>query len=385
MLRIIIFCIGLIIAVPAWADPAADCEQDEDQDLKIKGCTEIIVRGHKEAELAIAYLNRGISYQLKGENDRAIADFNKAIELNPGYSDAYIRRAFSYENNGDLDRAIAEYSKAIAVDPNHPGAYYDRGHDYEKKDDKDRAIADFRKALSIDPSDNDTQEALKRLGATPRTDAVASPSADPAADCSQTEDHDLSIKACTEIISKESETKQNLAVAYYNRGASYYAKVENDRAIADYTMAIALDPKYALAYYNRGNIYLHKSDYDRAIADYTKAIEIDPKDAAFYYNRGNMYGDKGDNDRAIADYTKAIEIDPKYENTYNNRGDAYANKGDYDRAIADYTKDLEINPDDFPEVTYCARARAYEKKGDMQHAKADRDASNKLDEGYCKQ
>jgi hypothetical protein len=45
MLRIIVFCIGLMIAVPAWADPAADCNQSEDQDLRIKCCSELISQG----------------------------------------------------------------------------------------------------------------------------------------------------------------------------------------------------------------------------------------------------------------------------------------------------------------------------------------------------
>lgn len=49
-----------------------------------------------------------------------------------------------------------------------------------------------------------------------------------------------------------------------------------DRAIADYTAAIRLDPKYANAYFNRGNGYNSKNDTARAIADYTEVIRLDP-------------------------------------------------------------------------------------------------------------
>ncbi len=65
------------------------------------------------------------------------------------------------------DDAIADYTKAIALDPKLAQAYYNRGYTYEKKGDREQAIADFRKALEIDPSDQYAKESLKRLGVTP--------------------------------------------------------------------------------------------------------------------------------------------------------------------------------------------------------------------------
>jgi tetratricopeptide (TPR) repeat protein len=49
-----------------------------------------------------------------------------------------------------------------------------------------------------------------------------------------------------------------------------------DRAIADYTEALRLDPKYTFAYYNRGDAYRYNGDLDRAIADYTEALRLVP-------------------------------------------------------------------------------------------------------------
>src|SRR5215470_9394771 len=135
-----------------------------------------------------------------------------------------------------------------------------------------------------------------------------------------------------ELNTRDAETKgaYDRAVAdfYIGRGAAYLSKGDNDRAIADLTKAIEIDPKYAAAYNSRGNAYRDRKDYDQAIADHTRAIEIDPKYAAAYNNRGNAYRDKKDYDQAIADYTTAIEIDPKYAAAYNNRGNAYRDKKD---------------------------------------------------------
>ena len=52
----------------------------------------------------------------------------------------------------------------------------------------------------------------------------------------------------------------------------------NDKAIADYTEAICLDPACAKAYRNRTNAYVHRKDYDRAIADFTEALRLDAAD-----------------------------------------------------------------------------------------------------------
>ena len=122
------------------------------------------------------------------------------------------------------------------------------------------------------------------------------------------------------------------------------AKGEYDRAIADYTEAIRLDPKHAAAFNNRGLAWTAKGEHDRAIADYTEAIRLDPKHAAAFYNRGNAWSAKGEYDRAIADYTEAIRLDPNYATAFNNRGNAWAAKGEYDRAIADYTEAIRLDP-----------------------------------------
>ena len=74
------------------------------------------------------------------------------------------------------------------------------------------------------------------------------------------------------------------------------ASPTEDRAIADYTEAIRLDPKYAKAHFKRGNVYAEKAVYDTAIANYTEAIKLDPKYASAYYNRGFVYHDKGSMD-----------------------------------------------------------------------------------------
>jgi len=61
-------------------------------------------------------------------------------------------------------------------------------------------------------------------------------------------------------------------------------------------------------YGRRGSANWFKGNYDRAIADFTKQIEIEPNNPEAYRGRSLAYADKRDNASALADYNKAIEI-----------------------------------------------------------------------------
>ena len=70
---------------------------------------------------------RGLALVQQGELDRAIAEFDKALELNPRLADAWCNRGIAYNSKGDLDHAMADLSQAIALDPRHSIAHYTRG------------------------------------------------------------------------------------------------------------------------------------------------------------------------------------------------------------------------------------------------------------------
>ena len=159
------------------------------------------------------------------------------------------------------------------------------------------------------------------------------------------------------------------AAAYNNRGAANNHLGKYTEAIADCTQAIILDPKYAAAYNNRGYANNHLGKYAEAIADYTQAIALDPKYAVAYNNRGNAYADLGKYAEAIADYTQAIALDPKYAAAYNNRGYVYNDLGKYAEAIADCTQAIALDPKNA--AAYNNRGYAYRNLGKYAEAIAD--------------
>ncbi|MCW6508295.1 tetratricopeptide repeat protein [Lichenifustis flavocetrariae] len=356
-LRASVFTLAIMALLPpAFASDKAlsDCVS-LGVERRISGCTSFIARGKavKPGNLAIAYDNRGSAYYAKGEFDRAIADDNKALELNPTYAIAFGNRGLDYEAKGEHDRAIADFNQAIALNPTFAVAYHNRGIAYEAKGDGDRAIADNTKAIDLNPRFADAYNNRgKAYGAKG--------------------DYDRAIVDFTKAIAVD----PTLALAYGNRGAAYGAKGDHDRAITDESKAIELNPQNAVAYNNRGISYVSRGALDNAIADFTRAIELSPTFAGAYIDRGKAYEGKGELDRAIADDSKAVELNPTYALAFSNRGDVEEAKGDHDRAIADDSKAIELNPA-FADA-FENRGKAYEAKGDLLHAVSDFRKMHKL-------
>lgn len=163
-------------------------------------------------------------------------------------------------------------------------------------------------------------------------------------DCNSSND-EVKILGCSAVIEAGEDSVKDTAKAHYNRGNAYKRKGERALAIADYSKAISLNPKFAEAYHMRGNVYSDRGDYARAIPDYEKTIALRPKKAAAsYYNRGNVYFNQGKYEFAIADYGKAIALMPKDADAYCNRGVAYEELGNNQKAAADYRKALALRP-----------------------------------------
>jgi tetratricopeptide (TPR) repeat protein len=62
-----------------------------------------------------------------------------------------------------------------------------------------------------------------------------------------------------------------------NRGLAHRKRDELNEAVADYSQAIRLDPKYVPAYANRGYVFYMLKDYDSALVDFDKILELDPQ------------------------------------------------------------------------------------------------------------
>lgn len=143
----------VFISAHTLADNGEDCIKASG-DIKLAACTRVIESGNWiGANLSWAYTNRGFVWEGKGDYDKAIADYNEAIKLNPQDAIAFNNRGNAWDKKADYDRAIADYNEAIRLDQKYSIAYINRGGMWRSKGDYDKAIADYGEGIRLNPQD----------------------------------------------------------------------------------------------------------------------------------------------------------------------------------------------------------------------------------------
>lgn len=257
-------------------------------DLRIGACTALIQSGQEpQAAIAVAFTNRGFAYRMKGDNARAVEDFDQALKLVPNYAVALNGRGLARHSLRDYDQAIADFSQAINLNPTFGVAYTNRGNALWDKGDRNGAMADFNQATGLEPMN---------------------------------------------------------AYVFQVRGRAYRVKSEFDRALADFDQVIRLQKNNAMAWNDR--CYTHVlagSAATTALNDCNEALRLDPKLNAALENRGLLMLRSNEVERAIADYDAVLRAAPKNAGALYGRGIAKLRKGDKEGGEADIAAANTLN------------------------------------------
>ncbi len=105
----------------------------------------------------------GVSNLNLNKPEKALGDFNRAIDIDPSRADAYVGRANTLSTLGRYEEALPDYNRAIEIDPEVANAYANRGSAHSQTGQYEKAIADYEKALELDPEIDDAPGFVKRL------------------------------------------------------------------------------------------------------------------------------------------------------------------------------------------------------------------------------
>jgi len=112
---------------------------------------------HARSEEAIKRNNFGADLLKQGRLDEAIAEFQRAVEVDPAYAAAQFNLGYAYQRRDRIDDAIAQYKKALQLEPGNVLGLNNLGVLYDKKGLYDEAIATYEQALRIDPANATVQ------------------------------------------------------------------------------------------------------------------------------------------------------------------------------------------------------------------------------------
>lgn len=122
-----------------------------DWDRSIEACSRIVAAAAaKTNDRAAAYIQRGTIFLRRGDTERAISDFEAALQLKPGDVIALNRRGEARANRAEFERAVADYDQAVRLNPRYPLAFRNRARIHFYRGDFTAAAEDFRTAESID-------------------------------------------------------------------------------------------------------------------------------------------------------------------------------------------------------------------------------------------
>jgi len=105
----------------------------------------------------------GIANLARGKPQPALANFEKAIELDPGEATGYLGRANALNTLGRWEESLHDYNRALEIDPKLANAYVNRGIAYAHLGKPRKTIADYEKALELNPKIDNPPTFIKRL------------------------------------------------------------------------------------------------------------------------------------------------------------------------------------------------------------------------------
>jgi Flp pilus assembly protein TadD len=167
----------------------------------------------------MAHLEAGRAHLQAGDMDKAVAEFEAAIQADPTLTEAHFRLGNAYAEQGQLDKAAEEFKAVVGLDASDADAHSNLGVVYYQKGQLDEAVSEFQAALDINPDD---------------------------------------------------------AEAHYLLGAAYVQMGRMDEAVKEFNTALEYNAELPEAYFGLGTVYKLQGNVEEAIKAFERFLELGP-------------------------------------------------------------------------------------------------------------
>lgn len=264
----------------------------------------------------------GLAHAYEGEHEKAVSEFENALQANPKYGDGLINLGFSLLEMGEVSKAQKSFRRVNLLLPDDLRPPVGLSLAHLRAGNGERALTLLRTKI---------REKMDSV-LLHRTMAYLLASLD-------------------RMEEAEEELKASLKVAPYlkrrlNRFRVFSSKGETkQRAIRTYFEEVELNPDYGSLHRELAKILAHHREFRMARRELERGLHADGSLTEYYNAIGTTYYLRGSYKRAVAFYRKAVEIDPTYGKAHINLAFKYAERGEVEEAVRELRIALRIHPD----------------------------------------
>jgi tetratricopeptide (TPR) repeat protein len=250
---------------------------------------------------AASYRRRGAASAGRHDYTAALADLDRAVELDASDAENFYQRGMARWQGGQARPAVKDFDEALKLQPNHIDAMLSRGTLRLRGNDEIAARADFDQALQLAPSDPAIGFRIAEAYQTTGNFAAAIGRLD----------------TWIAAYPKDGRLPSALNARCWSRAMT---RKDLELARADCDAALKKGPKNSAVFDSRALVWLQLGKYDEAIDDYQAALKLQPKKASSLYGLGLAEIKKGLKDSGNSNIQQAIEINPSIASFYRRAG-----------------------------------------------------------------
>lgn len=289
-------------------------------------------------------------------------------EVQRGEALSYRGQAFGYM--GKKEKANADFDAALAIDPENHETYFSRAS--VSLQDKEYAAAAIDLRNSIDkytPEDEEDElpftQAFLTLASVYEEIGKEAETSEEA-----TASYTKEVAVCNELIDLLEEDNPQLApikaAVYFRLGVGQRLLSQYGQAINSFSIALQNNPVMGEAYFRRGICFFYLGEEKLAIRDFEQSSSISFDSPRANLWKGMAWAKLGDLNEAIRAYGESVAVSDRYIPAFINRGLAHLKQEDYPKAIDDFNEAIRLQPTEASH--YYRRGRAYSLSGNREKA-----------------
>ncbi|MGW7689452.1 tetratricopeptide repeat protein [Streptomyces asiaticus] len=307
-----------------------------------------------DADCVRALAARGSVHLDRDLYEQALESFDRAVALDPDFPWPLARRGETYRLLGRYEESLADLNRSFDL---HESAWTvgTRGQVHHAMEDYDKALADFGRAVEITPEWAwvyvERAKTYRFLGRDEEALADSERAIELGADYAvfghvhalrSLERYEEAIDAADRGLASRPDEQ----AVFAERGEAYRMTDRFLEALADFGRAIEIEPSYVFALVRRGQTYQHIGRLGEALADFDTALSADPDDAWVPANRGALRLRLGEDEAALADLDRALGLAPDDLRALEARARCHRRAGRYAEAATDIERAAALDGQD---------------------------------------